>query len=324
MSYIFLALTFFGGEYIRYGKYACSLWSIGTKRSHQMKQCIMLTSILCTIFFTTLSHATPAVGSREYKLMLNPALFNGATPKIAISNYWNELHTLLQSGTINRETNGLFRLKKQRTVKFYDTPSSCVLRNKGYSFRERVENNLREVTLKYRSYDRFISGHKNMQGDANRNPVTKFEEDISPPFISKYSHSTSQSIGAGKNLNDMNDPIGLYQGLLTYGFNPKEPIALVNNLIISEKVYKGVSVDLGKLKAKFSLTLWYDTNTSTTPVVAEISFKYKDTNENYSDNVTQRALAIFEIMQNMPHWVSTTSLTKTAFVFAYATPEFCN
>lgn len=256
--------------------------------------------------------------------MLNPNLFNGLTPNAQVDQFWIELKNLIQGGTINRNTGGLFSLTKQRLVKFYDTPSSCVLKNNGYSFRERVDNGQREVTLKFRSNDRFISGHKNMQGNAGRNPVTKFEEDISAPFVSKYSYSTTESIGQGKNLNKMNDPIGLYPGLTTYSFNANEPIGLVSNLIISEKVYKGTWADLGNLNANFALTLWYDSPSSTMPLVAEISFKYKDSNENYSDHVTNRALAVFEAMQSMGNWVSTTSLTKTAFVFAYSVPSFCH
>ena len=288
-----------------------------------MKIIISLGSIIALLFSLT-CHAAPAVGSREYKLMLNAGLFNGSTPYVQVDQFWADLKNLIQGGTINRNTGGLFSLTKQRTVKFYDTPASCVLKNNGYSFRERVDNGQREVTLKYRSNDRFISGHKNMQGNAGRNPTTKFEEDIGAPFISKYSYSTTQNIGQGKNLNKMNDPIGLYPGLTTYNFNANAPIALVSNLTVSEKVYKGTWVDLGNLNANFSLTLWYDSPNAMTPLVAEISFKYKDSNENYSDHVTNRALAVFEAMQSMNNWISTTSLTKTAFVFAYSTPSFCN
>ncbi len=287
-----------------------------------MKKIKFFLSIFTTAFCIN-SYATPAVGSREYKLMLDPSLFMGATPHIPVNNYWNALSPLIEGGEINRNTTGTFTLDKQRLIKFYDTPLTCKLNAKGYIFREREENGLREVTLKYRHYDRFIAGHKNMQGEAHRNPITKFEEDISTPFTAKYSHSTTQEIGATKNLNKMNDPVGLYSGLTAYNFNLNDPIELVSNLTITELVYKGTFVDLGNLNAKFSLTLWYDNNTSTSPLVAEISFKYKDKNENYSENVVNRAAQVFEAMQTMTAWTSTSSLTKTAFVFAYTSPHFC-
>lgn len=269
------------------------------------------------------ANAIPDVGSREYKLMLNPALFEGADPSAAVTAYWNELKPLIENAPINRDTRGAFSLDKLRTVKFYDSPNTCTLKSHGYIFRERIENGEREVTLKYRAYDRFIAGHKDLQGETSRDPETKFEEDISAPFTSKYSYSTTQSIGDGKNLNKMDDPIGLYSGLEAYGFDPDEPISLVSDLVVTEKVYKGTSVDLGNLDATFALTLWYDSDTSIVPMVAEISFKYKDENESYSENVVTRALQVFEAMQTMTNWASTDSLTKTAFVFNYATPNFC-
>lgn len=188
-------------------------------------------------------NAIPDVGSREYKLMLNPALFEGADPSAAVTAYWNELKPLIENAPINRDTSGVFSLDKLRTVKFYDSPNTCTLKSHGYIFRERIENGEREVTLKYRAYDRFIAGHKDLQGEASRDPETKFEEDISAPFTSKYSYSTTQSIGDGKNLNKMDDPIGLYSGLEAYGFDPDEPISLVSDLVVTEKVYKGTSVD---------------------------------------------------------------------------------
>jgi len=288
-----------------------------------MKRAIILLGSIIALLFSLACQAAPAVGSREYKLMLNATLFNGARPFTQVDQYWAELQNLIQGAPISRNAGGLFSLTKQRIVKFYDTPSSCVLKAQGYTFRERIENSQREVTLKFRSNDRFISGYKNMQGNTGRSPVTKFEEDISAPFVSKYSHSTTQSIGQGKNLNKMNDPIGLYSGLATYNFNSNEPIILVSGLAVSEKVYKGPWVDLGNLNASFSLTLWYDSSSSMMPLVAEISFKYKESKENYSDNVTNRALAVFEAMQSMSNWVSASSLTKTAFVFAYVNPSFC-
>ncbi|WP_353571812.1 hypothetical protein [Candidatus Albibeggiatoa sp. nov. BB20] len=287
-----------------------------------MKQALFIFGLLI-MSLSSNSFAIPDVGSREYKLMLNPRLFEGVDPTAAVTSYWGQLKSIIEAEPIGRDSRGSFSLDKLRTVKFYDTPTACTLKSKGYTFRERVENGEREVTLKYRAYDRFIAGYKDMQGEASRHPETKFEEDISAPFVSKYSHSTTQSIGDNKNLNKMDDPIGLYPSLEAYGFDPDMTISLVNNLVVTEKVYKGTSVDLGNLNAEFALTLWYDSEISSNPMIAEVSFKYKDANEDYSENVVARALQVFEAMQTMTSWTSSSSLTKTAFVFSYATPNFC-
>ncbi len=262
----------------------------------------------------------PAVSSREYKLMLQPSLFNGNNPVAMINTYWNDLKTVINT-VLSRSTSGNFMLSHQRIIRFYDTLSSCLLNRNNLIFRERIEGDQREVTLKYRSPDRFIAAYQDMSaiaGDAE----TKFEEDLSAPFISKYSHSTTQNISSSKNLNRMDDPIGLYPGLLSYQFDDTLPIAIVGNLTITEQVYQGPSIDLGSKNGEFSLTLWYANGNTGAPVVAEISFKYADANEDYSENVVARAKILFELMQTMDTWQISTALTKTAYVYGY-NPSFC-
>ena len=91
-------------------------------------------------------------------------------------------------------------------------------------------------------------------------------------------------------------------------------------------VYEGGEVDLGNKDGEFSLTLWYDSPSSTEPKIAEISFKYKDkTNEeDYSETVASGAKKVFTAMQGMSNWVSDKSQTKTSYVYQYGTTPFCN
>jgi len=203
---------------------------------------------------------------------------------------------------------------------------SCNLYNTDYIFRERVKDGEREVTLKYRSVDRFIATKKNMGGTVS-GWESKFEEDIAVPFVSKYSYSTKQSISNNKNLNKMSDPVGLYRGLQSENYDENLEIVKVGNLTVSEYVYKSATVDLGALDAEFSLTLWYDEVVSSIqPIVAEISFKNEDTNENFSNNVVTRAQKLFIAMQlhnTLGDWNSTNSLTKTATVYQYDS-NFCD
>ncbi|ALG68080.1 hypothetical protein [Beggiatoa leptomitoformis] len=265
--------------------------------------------------------AIPDIGSREYKLLLNPTLFNGTTPEVAVTAYWTDLRALIQS-SINRSYSGNFTVDKVRTVKFYDTPNTCRLRTNDLIFRERVENGQREVTLKYRSPDRYVAGYQDMHGSSS-SAETKFEEDIGAPYVVSYSHSTTQGISSSKNLNNMDDPIGLFPGISSYQFDPNEAMVLVGGLSISEVVYSGATVDLGAKVATFDLTLWYLSSASTTPVAAEISYKYADANGDYSQNVVTRAKVLFEAMQTMTTWQATNAMTKTNFVYTY-NPTFCN
>lgn len=277
--------------------------------------------LFIALFCVSLSHVAWAtkVGSREYKLLLEASAFDGSNPEAAVQNFWTDLETVIEN-SIDRSTSGSFSLAKNRTIKFYDTPSTCVLKNNSLVFRERIEDGDREVTLKYRSPDRYIAGHQDMSGTES-DAETKFEEDISALFQTKYSHSTTQGIGSSKNINKMDDPIGLYPDLDKYNFDEDEALAQVGNVTISEKVYKGPSVDLGNKDAEFSVTLWYTSANSITPVVAEVSYKYKDADEDYSENVVTRAKLLFDAMQCMS-WMATNSVTKTAFVYAYDA-NFC-
>jgi len=266
------------------------------------------------------SFAVTPVASREYKLMLEPSNFNGTNPATAVSAFWNALQQVIASG-IGRSTSGTFALDKSRTVRFYDTPGTCLLSNNKLIFRERVESGNREVTLKYRSFDRFVSSYQDMSGIGG-DAETKFEEDLGAPYSVKYSHSTTQGISDSKNLNRMDDPIGLYPGLESYNFDDTLPIAVVGGLTVAERVYKGPSVDLGSENGAFSLTLWYAGGDLTAPLVAEISFKYKDAAEDYSENVVTRAQNLFLDMQTMTAWLAADAVSKTAFIYGYD-PSFC-
>jgi len=275
---------------------------------------------LCT---TPLVYAkNPKLESREYKLLLEPSLFNGSEPRSVVTNYWHQLKALIQS-ELKRDTKGVLTFSKTRTVKFYDTQGTCQIKAQDYIFRERTENGKREVVLKYRSPDRYIAGLQNMMGSQSQ-AETKFEEDIGVPFITKYSHSTKQPLGSDTELKTLGDIVRLYPGLKESHFDLDESINLVSGLMITEKLYKGAKVDLGKKNGKFTLTLWYISPDSTSPVIAEISFKYGDADENYSKKVVTRAKRLFEMMQGMSDWVAKTSSTKTAFVFGYSQPLFCD
>jgi hypothetical protein len=287
---------------------------------------VISTALLC--FSMSALAADVDVGSREYKILLDTSAFSGnaATRSSKVNSYWSILKNLIENESIERNTSGNLSLEKSRTVIFYDVENSCDLYNAGYIFRERIDNGNREVTLKFRSSDRFIASKKNMAGTES-GWESKFEEDLAVPFVSKYSFSTKQGIGNSKNLNKMDDPVGLYLGLESESFDETRDIEKVGDLTIKEYVYKNASVDLGALEGEFSLTLWYNELVSTTqPLVAEISFKYEDSNEGFSNKVVTRSKRLFTAMQQdatLASWNSLNSLTKTATIYQY-NGSFCD
>lgn len=286
---------------------------------------VVLVAMLCLSI--NVSAANREVDSREYKLLLNTHLFTGneliRTSKV--NDYWKTLKRVIKEGSLKSDTSGSLSLDKNRTISFYDVQGSCDLFNAGYSFRERVENDGRKVTLKFRSADQPIANAKDIRGKKS-NAKSKFEEDISAPFISTYSSSTTQKIGKNKNLNKMDDPVGLYPGLKSEHFDESIGINKVSHLTVSEYVYKNATADLDSVDAEFSLTLWYnEAESKTQAIVAEISFKYKGDHSRFSDEVGTRAKALFIEMQTSPqliNWNSPDSLSKTATIYQYD-HDFC-
>jgi hypothetical protein len=83
-------------------------------------------------------------------------------------------------------------------------------------------------------------------------------------------------------------------------------------------------MDLGKLDATFSLTLWYKNNdqAATHPFIAKISFKYElqDGENTFPRKVVKREKDVFDKMQVLPA-IDPTGSTKTAAVYDHA--NFC-
>lgn len=317
-----------------------------------MSNIIMVNKVIPVVMLClsmNVSAADIEIDSREYKLLLNADLFTGdaASRASKVNDYWNDLNDAIKKNPIEKNpieknaikksiiesnTSGNLSLNKSRTVSFYDVPGSCDLSNAGYSFRERVEKGKRKVTLKFRSADQSIASTKDLHGTKSK-AKSKFEEDIAVSFVSTYSSSTTQKIGNSKNLNKMDDPVGLYPGLKSEDFDQHLAIKKVSNLTVNEYVHESAIVKIGGIdeiaafNTAFALTLWYNESVSTTQaIVAEISFKYKSDHGHFNSKVDTRAKALFTVMQNNPqltHWNSTNSLSKTATIYQYD-PHFCH
>ncbi|MEH1966294.1 hypothetical protein [Nostoc sp.] len=258
------------------------------------------------------------VVSREYKVLLKKNLFTGSEQELlqAAKNFWHAFSQAINN--IVSEVNGdLEEIADQRIIRFYDTTEYILYKN-DYIFRERldVNNDRREVTLKFRNRDRYISQDRNMnRGEA------KFEEDIKTPFEVLYSFSDTQIISTDKKLNQIQDAAQLYPDLT-------EKVSLLKGedeirtigVTIREIVIKGAKFQIRnqpKLDSKCALIIWYDNNYDPEkPVAVEFSFKYGDVNEIYSRKVAQRAYDVFQILQKiLTYWVDLDSDTKTAYIY---------
>ena len=264
------------------------------------------------------------VVSREYKVMLRKEKFVGSQDDLLkqAAKFWNVFKDLIKD--IVFDTDGsLDKVEKQRTIRFYDT-EDLRLRKNNYIFRERVDlkTKKREVTLKFRHPDRYISQDRDMDAADKKKGETKFEEDIKLPFIKLYSFSTKQPISDGKSLNKLNDPGKLYpdlkQQLKSYQGN--ESIEVVGDFTAREIVIEGADFQIGKkpkVKAECALIAWYDkAGKKDRPVVVEFSFKYENDKEKYDGKVTQRAYDIFVALKDkLAKWIDSEGPTKTAYVY---------
>ncbi|WCN09888.1 hypothetical protein GV055_13665 [Marinomonas mediterranea] len=300
-----------------------------TGRNLQEEECMksmIVKGVLLSLSLTSVAVlANPDVTSREYKLMLDTSKFNYVTEQSDVLALVGDVESVVESA-INRNVSGTPQLERVRDVHFYDTPNTCLLNDMGYSFRERVENGISEVTLKFRSPDRYISDYEDVSSSTSGSE-TKLEADVGANSINNfkvaYGHSTTAP--NTRNINDMKDVNAHFDGF-DHDYNLSDNLALnaVGGLDISERVYKDVYIDLGSYDAEVSVTLWYRDNpaTNTTPLVAEVSFKYKDANADYSRKVVNRAKQSFDAIRTLTSWVDPNSLTKTRFVYQYD-PNFC-
>jgi hypothetical protein len=142
------------------------------------------------------------VTSREYKVMLLPDRFPGAEEEARpqVDRFWTDVGRLLEP--LDIPTYGAFdRVKAHRRIRFFDTVDHS-LNGRRYVFRERIDidTDEREVTLKFRHPDRYVAQDRDMDGRADGDTKTKFEEDVKPPFVSVFSYSTTITVDADHDL----------------------------------------------------------------------------------------------------------------------------
>lgn len=266
----------------------------------------------------------PASFSREYKLMLTPSLFVYQNEAQTVARLLAEVENTLESA-IGRKVRAKPVLKKQREVRFYDVPRRCDLRHYGYVLRERSDKAQTEVTLKYRATDsQQVERHATQPRAPNAQNKLEADIGVQPdePFNVVYSHSLS--IEKRPALDEWQAIELLFPDFAIPHLNAdKPPLALVGGLVIHERVYKNIKIDLGRQDAQMSLTLWYQGQPSAnqSPLIAELSFKLDAQAQGYAPKVIERAQQAFLALQSWSA-VAVGAATKTARVYQFQT-DFC-
>ncbi len=253
------------------------------------------------------------VTSREYKVMLNSHRFKD-------KNQGAEEFLQLIAFLIEKEGGSVIdrqNKEERRQTSYLDTPQFA-LRQKGFALRLREETDRFQINLKYRDADRYISASKDLSSSSKGK--IKFEEDILPPFTSKFSHSNSIESAEKPQLGVMKEATALFPGLKELDIDENTPVTTANNfkaLEVTRKLCKFQFEETEILKA--SLSFWYLLNDTHWPLVAEFSFDYDATTkdegelESYSPGVVAGASALFRSVQNQVGWLDLTTTTKTAF-----------
>src|SRR6185295_8452596 len=104
--------------------------------------------------------------------------------------------------------------EEKRQTSYLDTTESA-LHQHGFSLRLREEAKTPaefQINLKYRASDRYISAAQDVSS-TQAGTTTKFEEDILPPFVSKFSHSSSIKANALPDLSRVSKVASLFPPL---------------------------------------------------------------------------------------------------------------
>jgi hypothetical protein len=259
------------------------------------------------------------ITSREYKLTLQHREFAAGTT--AVEGFWQELKGLTE--TLKITTGESLKLSEDRSIQFLDTPDATV-RSNGLLLRRRVDNKEKEFqyTLKCRSPDRYLAAATDVRGAQAFEFKEKFEEDITSPFASRFSHSATVTVPAHggadnkfKTIGDAAKMFPLLRDLRRDGMRcpPETALVPVNNLEVRERVFSGGNLLLDGEDAKAALIFW-SIGEQRRLVVAEFSFRYKKAQEDFSGGCARDAMRLFQAIQRCD-WFDSAGATKTEFLY---------
>ena len=261
-----------------------------------------------------------AVTSREYKLMLNIDRFQNR--KQGTKAFWKLVEFLVnkQGGEVKSKTR-----EKQRQTWYLDT-AKLDFYQQGFIVRIR-EHDLPEeryqITLKFRDTDRYMAASQNIS--MTQEGRIKFEEDILPPFLSKFSHSIMFKTHELAELDKIGKIVDLFPGLKTLNMNESTLIKTVNDFKAYEIASKMGKIYFGDKNIAITavLSFWYFLGEKDEfPVVVEFSFDYDaisrsrtDSLEQFPITVVEQANRFFKTLQKQTDWVSPQAITKTTYAY---------
>jgi hypothetical protein len=278
--------------------------------------------------------STIPLNSKEYKVSLKPELFTEG--KKDVDRFREMFEQILKRDQLVKSYLGKKRVKKKtRYVSFYDTKGDCLLKNNGYSLRDRTAYEVGErwLSVKYRSRDIEESGDR-VVDDSRAKGIQKFEEDL-VGIESIYSHSNKVKVS--DDLDIQQEALALFPTLKRTGLSKRHRLVKVGDYTAREynyvvgKVrfdqrYKKADKSTKKFKdqsiRKIELTLWYIDGRDT-PIMAEVTWKIRDKKGEYHQESVQNGNNLFNQLKMLHAWVDPNPEPKTMMIYAHSI-GFCN
>jgi hypothetical protein len=275
------------------------------------------------------------VTSREYKLMLRADHFRDRR-RGAVA-FWNLVKFLIQE----KQDNEVYKEQDEelrRLTWYLDTPGT-ELRKYGFVLRVREEFDADErfkVTLKYRAPDRYVAASRDLScREKVKKTDSKFEEDILPPFSSKFARSVAFRTNELPQLETMEQATDLFPGLAALQIPHDTAIGAVNGFKAHEVAHRIGQLHFVRVPmlmdakpdfiVKCCLTFWYLLGEDDEwPLASEFSFDYdlprgelddSDRLEHFSPEVVAGTNLFFRSLQKQVGWLDRSGTTKTAYAF---------
>jgi hypothetical protein len=262
-----------------------------------------------------MSQANQPVTSREFKLMLNGDRFKERAA--GAEAFWNLVKFLVhkEGGDILPE-----EVEEERRRTSYLDTSGARFRQLGFTLRRREESATKfNLNLKYRSPDRYLSSAQDVSSP--KADETKFEEDVLPPYSSKYSKSTRVKFKSDPAVKSVGDVTALFPGLKAFAIPEDTPVGVVNDFTAHEVVLKVGKFSFGGgPEVKAALSFWYLLGEEVElPMVGEFSFDYEAPKagpgelEQFPFATVDGVSRLFAALQGQTGWFNFNLTTKTAF-----------
>jgi hypothetical protein len=167
--------------------------------------------------------------------------------------------------------------EKECRVWYLDTKRHELNRNHNFFLRIREERNRYDITLKCRHPDRYISASYDLSHPSKRSRLkfkdSKFEEDITTPFQSKFSSQAKFEDHKNPELNTLQDILSIYPELTSLRIPPGEKLKKVNKFEAVEISYKlGDIVFADGNKVVSEMSMWFTPDKNKNPVIVELDF----------------------------------------------------